>query len=242
MSDEIPEEILVLCNQVTAKRARTVIDHIIKYGFITTEDLKNIYGYDHPPRAIRDVREHGIPLKTFKAISSTTGRKIAAYKFDDPSKIRSGRIGGRIAFSKAFKEKLIEKYESRCTLTREKLDPRYLQIDHRIPYEIAGNNANLANLDEFMLLDASSQRAKSWSCENCQNFQELRNPLICSQCFWAFPEAYTHVAMSDERRVYLVWQGQEVVEYDQVAKTAADIDISVNEYIKSIIRKFALDT
>src|SRR5260221_14740231 len=82
MIGDIPEEIIALCNQVTAKRARTVIDHIIAHGSITTEDLKNIYGYDHPPRAIRDVREHGIPLITFKVTSSTTGRKIAAYKFD----------------------------------------------------------------------------------------------------------------------------------------------------------------
>jgi hypothetical protein len=43
-----------------------VIDHILQYGFITTEDLENTYGYNHPPRAARDVREAGIPLETFK--------------------------------------------------------------------------------------------------------------------------------------------------------------------------------
>ena len=35
---------------VLAKRAKTVIDHILKHGHITTEELKNLYGYDHPPR------------------------------------------------------------------------------------------------------------------------------------------------------------------------------------------------
>jgi len=171
MSEDVPEEILALCRQVTAKRARVVIDHILQHGFITTEDLKNIYGYDHPPRAIRDVREHGIPLKTYKVTSSTTGRKIAAYKFDDPSKIQYGRIGGRRAFSRAFKKALVEKFESRSTLTGERLDARYLQIDHRIPYEVAGDNVDQTNLDEFMLLDASSQRAKSWSCEHRRLYQ-----------------------------------------------------------------------
>lgn len=242
MNDEIPEEILALCNQVTAKRARTVIDHIIAYGFVTTEDLKNLYGYNHPPRAIRDVREHGIPLITYWVRSSTTGRRIAAYRFGDPGAIRSGRIGGRLSFSKAFKDALVAKYDSRSTLTREKLDPRYLQIDHRIPYEIAGNQADLSRLDEFMLLDASSQRAKSWSCENCRNYQQLRDPSICSQCFWAYPEAYTHVAMADERRLYIVWQAEEVSDYDGLKRRAEENKLSVIEYVKHILSQDLSDT
>ena len=32
----------------------------MQYGFVTTEQLKEIYGYNHPPRAARDVRELGI--------------------------------------------------------------------------------------------------------------------------------------------------------------------------------------
>jgi len=60
-----PTEFLKLLKSVKAKRAKTVIDHILKHGQITTEELKDIYGYNHPPRAIRDVREQGIPVKTF---------------------------------------------------------------------------------------------------------------------------------------------------------------------------------
>lgn len=56
----IPDAIRVLCATVTAKRPRTVIDHILKHGYVTTEELKEQYGYDHPPRAARDVREQGI--------------------------------------------------------------------------------------------------------------------------------------------------------------------------------------
>ena len=52
-----PREFLELCASVTGKRPKTVIDHILKRGHITTEELKNKYGYDHPPRAARDVRE-----------------------------------------------------------------------------------------------------------------------------------------------------------------------------------------
>ncbi len=72
--------ILALCEKVTAKRPRTVIDHIIKHGSITTEELRFRYGYDHPPRAVRDVRECGVPIETFRVVSAETGRKkIAAF-------------------------------------------------------------------------------------------------------------------------------------------------------------------
>jgi len=59
---DYPKEFLDLINGVEAKRPRTVIQHILKHGHITSQELKDLYGYNHPPRAVRDVREHGIPL------------------------------------------------------------------------------------------------------------------------------------------------------------------------------------
>jgi len=58
---KLPDKFIKQCKTVTAKRPRTVIDHILKYGYITTQELKDQYGYNHPPRAARDVREQGIP-------------------------------------------------------------------------------------------------------------------------------------------------------------------------------------
>ncbi len=46
---EVSAELLALCRTITAKRPKTVIDHILKHGFITTEELKDNYGYNHPP-------------------------------------------------------------------------------------------------------------------------------------------------------------------------------------------------
>ena len=34
----LPSEFVKLCKTVTAKRPKTVIDHILKHGFITTQD------------------------------------------------------------------------------------------------------------------------------------------------------------------------------------------------------------
>ena len=75
----LPEDFKMVLDSVTNKRARFLIDTILNKGFCSTEDLKN-GGYEHAPRAARDVRELGIPLETFK-MKDSSGKNIAAYKF-----------------------------------------------------------------------------------------------------------------------------------------------------------------
>lgn len=237
-TNNIDPRILALCEKVTAKRPRTVIDHILKHGHVTTEELQEVYGYDHPPRAARDVREQGVPLETFRLVSNRTGRKIGAYRFADPADIKNGRIGGRKAFSKAFKDALLERYGEFDALTAQPVEARYLQIDHRIPYEVAGDSSHDENnLEAYMLLDASSQRAKSWSCEHCENWQSQRDEAVCGGCYWAFPEDYTHVAMRPVRRVDLQWDGSEVASFDRLADEAKSKGVTLNALIKSKLGK-----
>ena len=229
---KISKDLLKLCNLVTAKRAKTVIDHILEHGAITTEELSDLYGYDHAPRAARDVRESGIPLKTHRVTSQKTGRSMGAYTFDDLSKIKQGRIGGRTAFPKAFKEALVKKYGRRDAITGQKMNDRYLQIDHRIPYEIAGDSQDL-DPEEFMLLDASSNRSKSWSCEHCFNFLGDKKPDICKNCFWAYPDSYKHIAGKKIRRVDVTWSGDdEVNQYESLLKESKKHSLSVADFIK----------
>lgn len=185
-SRSIDPQILALCKKVTAKRPRTVINHILQHGFITSEELQNIYGYDHPPRAARDVRECGIPLETFRVASQKTGRKIAAYRFDSPDKITRGRIGGRKA---------------------------------------------------FMLLDASSQRAKSWSCEQCRNWQNDKDEAIYRSCFWASPEDYIHIAGEQVRRVDIEWRGLQVEAFEKIRAHAEKENTTVAAFIKKLLAK-----
>ena len=235
---EIDPRILELCRSVTARRPRTVIDHILKHGHVTTEELKDRYGYDHPPRAARDVRESGVPLETFRIPSERTGRKIAAYRFDDPSKIRRGRIEGRKAFSKSFRGVLIARYESRDAFTGEQIPARYLQIDHRVPYEVAGDAVHdEVHPEEYMLLDSSSQRAKSWTCEQCVNWKSAHDPAVCRSCFWAFPENYTHIAGERVRRIYIEWRGIEVKVFDGLRALAARRNTTVAALLKKLSKE-----
>ena len=92
----ISDELLARIQAVTAKRPRTVLDHILEHGYITTDDLKELYGYNHPPRAARDVRELGIPLKTVWVVIN--GRRLASYQLDIDSKVDAAKTRGRRPF------------------------------------------------------------------------------------------------------------------------------------------------
>ena len=232
-----PKEFENLLDSVKAKRPKTVIDHIRKHGHITTEELKNIYGYNHPPRAARDVREHGIPLETFK-VRGSEGRKIGAYRFGDPKKARYSALSGRTVLSKEIKKKLIEKYGSKCFIYLEKMDEREIQIDHRIPFEVAGDKKiDEQNFDDFMLLSGSANRAKSWSCEHCENWIDLKKSEICSYCYWAFPENYNHIATKQIRRVDILWQGKDIEQYEALKKQSLEMEKDMPPFIKEIIER-----
>jgi len=233
----LPADFVKKCKAVTGKRPRTVITHILKHGFVTTEQLKTMYGYNHPPRAARDVREQGIPLETFWVVGSD-GRKTGAYRFADPSKARFSKLTGRTAFSKQLKIALIELNGCRCSVYLEEFDERDLQIDHRIPFEVAGDSDKECNTPSvYMLLSASANRAKSWSCEHCANWTDLKDPKICCRCYWAFPEDYDHVALQQVRRVDILWSGDEVSSYDQLRKRTLELQKDMPKFIKEIIKQ-----
>lgn len=232
----VDPELQRLIDGVTAKRPRTVLDHILKHGYITTAELKDDYGYNHPPRAARDVREQGIPLETFQ-VTGPDGRSIAAYRLGDPSKAAPAKAGGRRAFPKAFKETLVEHYGERCALCGWRFPARALQIDHRVPYEVAGDVADLTDLDAYMLVCGSCNRTKSWTCEACENWQKIKDDTICRSCMWGSPEDYSHVAMEERRTLTIAWQGDDVDAYDELREEAAEAGLDLPDYAREILKR-----
>ena len=231
---ELPDEFMELLNRITEKRARTVIDHILAHGHITTEELKERYGYNHPPRAARDVREHGIPLETFRT-TAADGRSIGAYRFGDPEQARADRPSGRTALSSQLKRALLDQNGSRCHIYRTPYPEQDLQIDHRIPFEIAGDPERSDEADAYMLLCPSANRAKSWSCEHCPNWQ-ARIEDTCRTCYWAYPDEYTHIATREERRLDLIWSDDEVDDYERLAHKAGGSE-ELPDFVKDVLRR-----
>ena len=228
-------EFLELLDSVTARRPRTVIQHILDHGRVTTDELKELYGYSHPPRAARDVRELGIPLITDR-ITDASGRVMAAYRFGDPGDVRNVGTSGRTALSAALKTRLIEKCGAKCNVYLEPFPARELQIDHRVPFEVVGTDAPTDDIDEYMLLCPSANRAKSWSCENCPNWS-VRDTSTCRSCYWAFPESYSHVATRDIRRLDIMWTADEAADYDELSDVAARRGADMPEYVKRVLKR-----
>ena len=221
---------------VTAKRARTVLDHILKHGKITTNELKEQYGYSHPPRAARDVREHGIPLKTTSE-TGPDGRPMAVYRIDEEAALDGGKHG-RQAFPKALKDALVGRDGEQCALCGGHFPARALQIDHRIPYEVGGD-ADTLDQKDFVLVCGSCNRAKSWSCEHCQNWA-AKIVTTCGSCMWASPAAYSHVATEPKRRLDVTWEGEEVQDFDRLQKQAGK-NGDVRTLVKLIVRRSLLN-
>ena len=233
---DLPNDFLEVLDSVTKKRARFVIDTILAKGFCTTEDMKN-GGYEHAPRAARDVRELGIPLITERG-KDKDGKTIAVYTFGDWEETKRhnqlSKTGGRSQMTAKLKAALIERFGCRCHLYGEAYPERLLQPDHRIPYEIGGDPENMMDTNKFMLLCPSANRDKSWACEHCPNWEQ-KDPEFCRSCYYAYPEHYSHIAGQQERKIDLVFKGQDIELYKEIQARANNKDARLAEYTKQLL-------
>lgn len=226
----LPKEFLKKIAAVNNKRARFVLDSIVQNGRVTTEEI-NHAGYEHPPRAVRDARELGFPIKTIK-VKHTNGRTIAAYVFADTGNIDRLK-SGRLALPKKKRDEIIASAGSQCQICGATSG---LQVDHRIPFEVAGESQAEA-ADPYLVLCGSCNRTKSWSCEHCQNWLTSKFLDSCRSCYWAEPASHTHVAMLQQRRVDIVWAGSEVADFELVKDSADHDGISIADEIKRVLNK-----
>ena len=113
------------------------------------------------------------------------------------------------------------------------MDENILQVEHRIPYEIGGEQDE-EDLDCFMLLSPSANRAKSWTCEHCTNW-ETKDAGFCLPCFWAHPKKYDHVAERLEKVVSIIFSGNEIDDYNKLIELAGEE--TAQETIKHIIHE-----
>ena len=228
MPDKLPDPLLQRIAQVTNKRARVVLDTIAKNGKITTEELKRL-GYDHPPRAARDVRELGFTLVTTME-KNVAGKRMAAYTL--ALGIEAGKTG-RVQVPKKARDAIIEAAGGKCQLCGATHD---LQVDHRVPYQVAGESLK-GKPNVYMVLCGTCNRRKSWICEHCPNLLKLKQVRICGSCYWASPEEHLHVAMEQIRRIDLVFGSEEAKEFDEFRERCKARGISVAQGLKEFLPK-----
>ncbi len=219
---------------VSALRPLRVILHILEHGQVSTEELTEKFGYNQPPRAARDVRECGIALVT-KSGKTKDGRRMAVYVIDSETAAERHK-SGRQVFAKAVKAQLVEALGERCTLCRAKLPSRLLQVDHRVPFQIAGELAHgRAGPETLMLLCPSCNRRKSWDCEHCPNWGR-KNVDVCQSCYWSGNLEYKHIATREMRHLSLTFQDEEVAVAEWLTRVAAERGLDPEAVVKALLR------
>ena len=164
--------------------------------------------------------------------TGSDGRQIGAYRFGDPTQLRPGRRARR-SFPKAFRRQMEARYGSRCGICGLVQTPADMQIDHRIPFEVGGDAAAEPDVEDFMFLCRSCNRAKSWSCEDCRNWTTDHLLDVCRNCYWASPDDYTHIALELIRRLAIVWQGEEVPDHERLAAQARR---ELPDFVKDVLK------
>jgi len=88
-----------------------------------------------------------------------------------------------------------------------------------------------------MLLCASCNRAKAWSCEHCQNWKADRSFEVYQACYWAQPVDYQHVALRPIRRLDVTWTEDEVRDHDRIAELADIEELELPDFVKRCLRE-----
>lgn len=195
---------------------------MLEHGSVTTSDLRDA-GYDHPPRAVRDVKDAGLAVDS--KLVNVGGVRMSRYTLLDT--MSDGYVQRR-PISNAFRKALFDAHGNRCAVCGGNFITRMLQADHRVPFAIAGDPP--PEIKYYMPLCGSDNRAKSMSCENCPNWQ-LRNPDTCKSCYWHDPTNYSHVATVPERRLSITVRGATIAIYDSLKAKADASGVSVGDYV-----------
>ena len=208
-----------------SRRAETALDILLERGTVTTAELNEL-GYDHPPRAIGDLKDAGVTI--VRTMVTVEGRRMAQYTLVDTT---GGSERVRRQLPKRFREQVFSEHAYRCAVCGGQFTSRELQLDHRIPFRIAGDPDELA-VEDFMPLCGSDNRGKSWTCEGCVNWTR-KDPDMCITCYWANPRSYRHIAGVEERRVIMAIRGEDVAIADRIGELAASEGATSGEWIQS---------
>lgn len=112
-------------------RARSVLNHLLLNGSCTTSDLAEA-GYNHPPRAVRDLKDAGVIVvtKMEKYQNPVSGKPSRRARY---SIVGFEQSHGRRPLTRAFSDSV--KQRGTCEACGSATN---LQADHRVPFAIAG--------------------------------------------------------------------------------------------------------
>jgi hypothetical protein len=88
-----------------------------------------------------------------------------------------------------------------------------------------------------MLVCGSCNRTKSWECEHCDNWKNLKLISICHTCLFASPDNYQHIATRQKRRLTFNWNEDEIEDFDSLIDEANEAGLYLDDYVKSVLKR-----
>ncbi len=119
----------------------------------------------------------------------------------------------RVKLSDTDWRKILEKYQSRCSVcSRAEPEVRFQQ-DHKIPRTRGGGN----DLTNWQPLCDECNNYKSTSCRGCQ--------LECEKCSWAFPEQFAPLRLSSNN-------------INKIRQSAPNMNLNPHSLLNQIVDEF----
>lgn len=213
-----------------SSRAAKARDIMLKEGAVTTKLLQEKYNLDHPPRAIRDLKDAGALVDS--EFVRDGEKSIKRYWLLDL--VSSDGGAPRNPIKKVDKTRIIKAFDSCCAICGVRSDR--LQLDHRIPFAIGGDPEHWTKATG-MPLCASDNRAKSWACEHCDNWT-TKDAEVCLTCMWCSPEDYKHIAGDPQRRLVITAEKvEDIAVLEKIECEASELEKSATEITLEHLRK-----
>lgn len=223
-------------------RGKKAVNALKKKGVITKFDLiREGIAPSQTARSIRDLKDRGIPIQTLSRVQTPESKNpVVRYTFGERRDIHPEWQNGRHLVPVRMKEKLVRIYGSRCAYCGEKLEPRKLQVDHRLPVKYFGelNEKEKDNPQNYLLLCPECNRKKAEAVDEgcartCYKTDDMN---VIKSCYWYDPIGYTHVCMKPVRKIEVKWNEDDVGEYQTLIEVAKKQERSPQDIIKSLIK------
>jgi hypothetical protein len=217
------KEFLDLLVSNFSKRGNFVRDTMLTKGSVTRWDMLGA-GYD--PVAVCDLTSLGVTVST-KMISEK-GKSSMEYTLNPQAFI--DRAESRMFMTPKERRRFFRSYGCKCLTCSLTLDPRSLQVDHRIPFILVGNS--LVKLEGYSALKPACPSCNSTREDICRECIKKRGTnhevLECRTCYWAYPENYTHIAGTHRSLILVASTRDDPSKLEQVREFALSIGLDVS--------------
>lgn len=221
-------------------RAKAAADLLMEKGVITKYDFEETHvPVSQAPRAIRDLKDHGIPIETLRKISVPQAKtKVNRYTLGSIDNINTSMRYGRMYDPTGMKEKLAKLHGDVCVFCGKKLTAKDRELDHKLPVNIFGDLSPVERLnpDNYQLVCRGCNRLKREATSHGAFDDQREGMDIVKQNYWYDPVQYRK---NRDDRLYahnvIVWNtSKDIQAYKQISQYAKDSSKSFQEALKDI--------